>query len=374
MAEVQDLNLEDVPLYKERAARAKADKPPSRATGIGAVAMARFPETQSRKELAEKIRSKDSHLEVGHFGTVHYLPVSVGGVDLKLEPVQPSIGTIIHGIDLATDIENPEIVTFLRNLWLERRVIMYRDQNHLTRQQLANYAQKFGELGAPFGEREHMPNSPHDLNQALKDKDLPEMLILPSDEKVPNAASGWHCDATWQPKPPMGSILMCREAPPVGGDTCFCDCYAMWEGLPLDTKEKVKDLKAVHMGNVGHQMDGVTPVAIHPVARTHPETGGTTLYVQQGFVRKFVEADHLSEEEQTRLLLQMKMQEGRVEYTCRFKWEPGSIAMWDNRAVLHTASADFWPHNRLLERLTILDWNENRRAPYYDPTASAAST
>ena len=367
MAEVQDLNLEEIPLYKERMKRAEEDKPPSRATGIGAVANARFPGVSSRKALADKINARDSKLEIGHFGTVHYLPVQVAGIDLKLEPVQPSIGTVVHGIDLAVDIENPEVVAFLRDLWLERRVIMFRDQQHLTRQQLANYARKFGELGAPFGEREHMPNSPHDINQSLKDPDLPEMLILPSDEKVPNAASGWHCDATWQPKPPMGSILMCREAPPIGGDTCFCDCFAMWEGLPLDTKKRIENLSAIHIGNVGHQMDGITPQAVHPVLRTHPETGQTSLYVQQGFVRRFVDADHIPVEEQQTLLLRLKMQEGRVEYTCRFRWEPGSIAMWDNRAVLHTASADFWPHNRLLERLTILDPVKEHRAPFYDP-------
>ena len=367
MAEVQQSELEALPLYQRLKQRATEDKPPSAVTGIGAVARARHPNISSRKKMAEQIRSEDSVLETGHFGTIHYKPVTVAGVDLKLEPVQPSIGTIVHGIDLATDLEDPEMVDFLRALWLERRVIMFRDQTHLTRLQLAAYARKFGELGAPFGEREHMPNSPVDMNQQLKDPELPNLLILPSDEKVPNAASGWHCDATWQPKPPMGSILMCREAPPVGGDTCFCDCYAMWEGLPLATKERVKDLKAVHIGSVGHQMDGVTPSAIHPVPRTHPETGRTTLYVQQGFVKRFHAADHIPEEEQKMLLLQMKLQEGRVEYVCRFRWEPGSIAMWDNRAVLHTASADFWPHTRLLERLTILDFDESRRAPYYQP-------
>ncbi len=368
MAEVQDLNLEEVPLYQQRSQRAKADKPPSRSSGLGAVALARHPEVESRQELANKIRSQDDVLETGHFGTVRYLPVTVNGLELKLEPLQPSIGTVVHGIDLATDIHDPEVVDFLRNLWLERRVIMFRNQNHLTRHQLADYAKKFGELGAQFGEREHMPNSPQDINLQLKDETLPELLILPSDEAVPNAASGWHADATWQPKPPMGSVLMCREAPPVGGDTCFCDCYAMWEGLPLKTKERVKDLSAVHMGNIGHQMDGITPVSVHPVPRTHPETGRTTLYVQQGFVRRFKDADHIPEEEQKALLLQMKMQEGRVEYTCRFSWEAGSIAMWDNRAVLHTASADFWPHSRLMERLTILDWDPDRRAPYYRPS------
>ena len=119
----------------------------------------------------------------------------------------------------------------------------------------------------------------------------------------------------------MASMLI-AGAPPVGGDTCFCDCYAMWEGLPREVKDRVRHLSAVHVGTVGHQMDGVTPVAVHPVARTHPETGRTTLYVQQGFVRRFAPEHEVPEDEARELLLRMKFQEGRAEYTCRLRWEP----------------------------------------------------
>ena len=363
----QDAQLAANPVYQQRAQRAKADKPPSRAGPLGAVAKARVADTDSRRAMARKIRAEDA-LTAGSFGTVYYKPVTVSGVALKLEPVQPSIGTIVHGIDLAKDL-NAEMVAFLRQLWLQRRVIMFRDQNHLSREQLADFAGSFGEIGVPYGERQHMPNSPQDLSGQVKVRDQLAMLVLTSDEAVPGAASGWHADATWQPRPPMASVLMCREAPPVGGDTCFCDCYAMWEGLPLEVKRRVEHLTAVHVGNIGHQMDGVTPSAVHPVARTHPETGRTTLYVQQGFVRRFAPEHAIPEDEERQLLLGMKMQEGRPDYTCRFRWEPGSIAMWDNRAALHSASGDFWPHRRVRERLTILDRDESRRTPYYAPPA-----
>lgn len=366
MKSLQDSQLRENPLYKERLKRAQADKPPSLSGPLGVVAEVRNPHVRSRKEKMAGIKHQDDDLVVGHFGTIVYKPVSVCGIDLKLEPIQPSIGTIIHGVDLAKDL-SPDVVRFLRDLWLERKVLVFRKQEHLNRKQMVEFAEHFGEVGMPFGEREHVPNSPHDLNQQIKDPDIPNMLILPSDEDVPNAASGWHSDATWQPKPPMGSMLMCREAPPVGGDTCFCDCHSMWEGLPKDVKERAKGLKAVHVGGVGHQMDGVTPMAIHPVPRTHPETGRTTLYVQQGFVRRFAEGHGMSEDEERRLLWTMKLQEGRPEYTCRVKWEVGSLTMWDNRAVLHTASGDYWPHRRFMERLTILDYDKSRRVPYFDP-------
>ncbi|MEM7018139.1 MAG: TauD/TfdA family dioxygenase [Pseudomonadota bacterium] len=367
MSTIGNLKLEESSLYVKRAERAKANKPPIRSNALGAVAQSRFPNAKNREEMVEGILAQDRDLVVGNFGTVYYKPAMVCGIELKLEPLQPSIGTAIHGIDLAKDLDNLEMITFLRQLWLERRVLLFREQNHLSRTQMVEFAKHFGEVGAPFGEREHMPNSPYDLNQEFKVPDIPEMLVLPSDETVPNAASSWHCDATWQARPPMGSILMCREAPPIGGDTCFCDCYSMWEGLPLETKKRVEYLTAVHEGTVGHQMDGKTPVAVHPVARTHPETGRTTLYVQQGFVRRFADEHDVPEDEAKALLLQMKLQEGRPEYTCRVKWEAGSIAMWDNRAVLHSASGDFWPHRRLMERLTILDYDKSRRTPYYAP-------
>lgn len=359
----QDRQLADNPLYARRAERAKANKPPSSATPLGAVAKVRAPGSKDRRAMMDDIRAQDD-LVAGQFGTVYYKPVTVGGIDLKLEPVQPSIGTAVHGLDLATHLDDPEVVAFVRKLWLERKVLVFRDQAHLSRQQLLEFARHFGEVGAPFGERVHVPNSPHDLNQQVKAPGIPDMLILPSDEAVPNAASGWHADATWQSRPPMGSILMCREAPPVGGDTCFCDCYGMWEGLPDETKDRIAHLKAVHIGSVGHQMDGKTPVAVHPVARTHPETGRTTLYVQQGFVHRFAAEHGIPEDEERALLMRLKLQEGRPEYTCRVRWEVGSVAMWDNRCVLHSASADFWPHRRLMERLTILDYDESRRTPY----------
>ena len=359
--------LQRNPTYIQRAQRAKADKPPSRSSPLGAVAASREPEATSRAEMEAALRAQDAGLVEGNFGKVWYKPVTVGGIELKLEPIQPSIGTAVHGIDLATDLDDPEVVQFLRNLWLERHVVAFRDQNHLTRAQMVAFVEHFGIVGMPFGEKDHVPNSPHDINQQVKDEAIPNLLLLPSDATVPSAASGWHADATWQRKPPMASVLMCREAPQVGGDTCFCDCFSMWEGLSKATKDRVANLTAVHIGTIGHQMDGVTPVSVHPVPRTHPETGRTSLYVQQGFVRKFADEHGVSVDEQRALLHEMKMQEGRPEYVCRLKWEPGTLAMWDNRCVLHTASGDFWPHRRFMERLTILDSDESRRVPYYDP-------
>ncbi len=163
-----------------------------------------------------------------------------------------------------------------------------------------------------------------------------------------------------------GSILICREAPPIGGDTNFCDGYSLWEGVHPDTKERVKDLKAIHVGSPHHAMDGKLPEAIHPVVRTHPETGRSVLFVNRVFTRRFSEEHKIDEEETRNLLRELFSNIGRPEATCRFRWSPGSIAMWDNRVVQHCATADFWPHRRLMERVTILDYDQERRTPYFE--------
>tara|TARA_B100000676_G_scaffold167419_2_gene164488 strand:- start:2126 stop:3166 length:1041 start_codon:yes stop_codon:yes gene_type:complete len=328
---------------------------------MAVVARARAPGASDHTGQVEAIRAQDDGLVAGQLGTIYYKPVTVCGIDLKLEPVQPSIGTIVHGIDLAKDLEDPEVVSFLRDLWLERRVIMFRDQGHLTRQEMVNYARKFGEIGAHHGERDHVPDLPTSV------PGFPDMLIIASGEKRAGAASGWHSDATWSTRPPMGSVLMCREAPPVGGDTSFCDAYSMWNGLPEETRAKIEHLKAVHVGSPHHAMDGKRPSAVHPVPRTHPETGRTTLFMPRSFVKQFDEGHGLDDDEAKSLLTELFDQAGQPEYTCRFRWEAGSLAMWDNRAVQHRATADFWPHRRSMERLTILDYEQDRRAPYYRP-------
>ena len=329
---------------------------------MAVVATSRAPAASDHSEQVDAIRAQDAGLTAGQFGTVYFKPVTVGGIERKLEPLQPSIGTVVHGSDLAKDLDDPDMVSVLRELWLDRRVIMFRNQAHLTRREMVNFAEKFGEIGAHHGERDHVPDLPTSA------PGFPDMLVLKSGEKRAGAASGWHSDATWSTRPPMGSVLICREAPPVGGDTSFCDAYSMWNGLSDETKAKAERLQALHVGLTHHAMGGETPSAVHPVPRTHPETGRTTLFMPRSFVRKFVDGHDLEANEAQALLAELVDQAGRPEYTCRFRWTAGSLAIWDNRAVQHRATADFWPHTRLMERLTILDYEQDRRVPYYDPT------
>jgi taurine dioxygenase len=324
---------------------------------MGMVAAARIP-LDDRKTMANGIRALDADIVLGSLAPVVYKPVQVCGVELKLEPLSPALGTVVHGIDLDRDLGQAEMVQFLRELWLERRVIMFRNQQHLTRDGLIQFAERFGELGAHHGERDHIPSGPQ------TPEGYPDVLPIQSGERYPGAASEWHSDATWSSRPPMGSVLICREAPPIGGDTNFCDGYGLWEGVRGETKERIQGLKAIHVGQPHHAMDGRVPMATHPVARTHPETGKTVLFVNRVFTRRFAEEHGMDEAVTQSLLQELFANIGRPEVTCRFRWGPGSVAMWDNRAVQHCATADFWPHRRLMERVTILDSDVERRTPY----------
>ena len=129
----QDPQLTDNPLYVRRAKRAKSDKPPEPNSAIGVAAASRFPGSSSRREMEEGIRAQNEGLVAGAFGIVWYKPVTVCGIEIKLEPLQPSIGTAVHGLDLARNLAEPSVVTFIRQLWLERKVVAFRGQEHLTR-------------------------------------------------------------------------------------------------------------------------------------------------------------------------------------------------------------------------------------------------
>jgi len=308
-------------------------------------------EKPDKETLARRIREGPLH------GTV-----TVAGVEIQLQPLSPSIGTVVEGVDLAA--LTPALRDFLHGLWLQRKVLFFRGQSHLTRQQHVDLAEQFGTVGAHHGERDWVPENEFVTLDRSTPPGFPDIIRIYSDEKSRNAAASWHSDVMWSTRPPMASMLLAREVPPVGGDTCFCDMYAMWEGLRPETREKLEGLRGINIGNPGHARDSKIPSAEHPCARTHPETGCTGLYVAPGFTRRIL---GVSAEESAALLTECSAQAGMPEYSCRFHWEKGSLAFWDNRACLHYATPDSWPYTRHLERVTVLDRDESKKAPYFAP-------
>ena len=269
--------------------------------------------------------------------------------DLEILPMTPTIGAEIRGLDLARPLD-AATVGHLRAALLDWKVLFFRDQDITTDQHLA-FARNFGDL-------EVHPFAPHKSG-------YPEVLAITHDKDSRGRENTWHSDVTWREKPSLGSILRAVEVPPVGGDTLFADMYAAYEGLGDAVKTEIEGRVAVH--DFGHfrvamrkkgkseaeieAFNQAYPMVEHPVVRTHPETGRKAIYVNAAFTQSIVGMDKDASDV---LLKHLYAQAAIPEYQCRFRWEAGSIAFWDNRASQHYAASDYWPAVRRMERVTVI--------------------
>ncbi|MDQ0464172.1 taurine dioxygenase [Caulobacter ginsengisoli] len=268
---------------------------------------------------------------------------------LTLSPLTPTIGAEVSGIDLAQPLDAGAKAA-LRQALLDWKVLFFRDQDITTEQHIA-FAREFGEL-------EVHPFAPHKPG-------YPEVLAITHNRENKGKENTWHSDVTWRLEPSLGSILRAIELPPVGGDTLFADMYAAYEGLSDEVKARIDGATAIHdfahfrvaMRKRGmseeqiEEFNKAYPKPEHPVVRTHPETGRKALYVNAAFTQHIVGMD---EDESKALLKHLYAQAAIPEYQCRFRWEPNSIAFWDNRASQHYAASDYWPAVRKMERVTVV--------------------
>ncbi len=308
------------------------------------------------------------HLEFARMGNqpvTDELQRRAEALNVNFEHLGLTLGTVLHNVNLRKPA-SPEMVTFIRDTLLERKVLFFRDQ-HLSEDQHVSFGRAFGDLDAfPFG----------------KAGDNPFILEIMHGEQSPGAENVWHTDVTWMEKPSLGSIAQCVQVPPYGGDTLFSDSYACYQGLPSPMQEKLQHLHGINdyqvflsgrgegelPGDIVEGLKEEIPFGVsHPLLRTHPETGRTTLFIHGGFLRHDSLYDVRTQEtlpahESKEIVAFLQQQHGRPEYTCRFHWTPGSIAFWDNRAVQHYAANDYYPHERLLRRVTV-----SGDRPYYKP-------
>jgi len=268
---------------------------------------------------------------------------------LQMEHLTRTIGSVVTGLDLSKPL-GQDVAAALRQALLLRKVLFFHDQELSTEQHLA-FAREFGELEVhPF---------------TASKEGVPEILMVEHDREYPTTENYYHSDVSWRVDPSLGSVLYCRETPPVGGDTVFVDAYAMYEGLPDRVKKRLVGMTATHDWHAFRallQMNGTWsdekieqmvreyPEQSHPIVRTHPDTGRSALYVNSVFT-KWV--DGLSSSESSELLEMLYKQAAVPEYQVRFKWRRGSVAFWDNRATQHYAIADYWPQKRVMERATV---------------------
>ena len=173
----------------------------------------------------------------------------------------------------------------------------------------------------------------------------------------------WHSDTAYLERPPMASMLLARELPPVGGDTLFANMYLAYETLSEGMQRLLQGLTGVNSSAKADasrtredrlRSAGAAPqaelVAEHPVVRTHPETGRKSLYVNPGHTVRF---GGMTEDESQPLLEFLFRHQVRPEFTCRFAWRPGSIALWDNRCAMHNPVNDYHGFRRVMHRITL---------------------
>jgi taurine dioxygenase len=266
---------------------------------------------------------------------------------MQIRRVAGALGAEIQGVDLSQPL-GAGTVSKLRAALLEHLVIFFRDQKLTPQQQLA-FARAFGE--------------PVEYPQL---KGLPECpLITPVvklEHERTNFGGVWHSDTAYLERPPMGSMLYAIQIPPYGGDTLFANQYLAYEtlseglrrtldglvGVNTSTKAAASRTREDRMREAGEELKVL--VGEHPVVRTHPETGRKALYVNVGHTERF---RGWTEEESRPLLEYLFAHQAKPELTCRFRWEPGALAFWDNRCAQHNPVNDYHGFKRVMHRVTL---------------------
>ena len=281
---------------------------------------------------------------------------------LRVTPLSGWTGALIEGVDLSTALSDAD-VTAIRSALYKWKVVFFRDQTLDHAAQIAFGAQ-FGDVtpGHPYEGDSAPAGFPqiHTVSPAAYDHRYGTRYRKKQSANGP----GWHADVTPLINPPSHSILRAEQVPAYGGDTQFTNVAAVYQGLSASVRTFIDDLRAEHRfgatvsaerstEKVGDLVRTNPLASIHPVVRVHPETKERVLYVNPSFTREIVD---LAPRESRHILDLLFEQIGRPEYAVRFKWEPGSVAFWDNRAALHLAPRDF-EHvegDRVLHRITLV--------------------
>ena len=268
---------------------------------------------------------------------------------IDVRPISGNIGAEIHGVNIAAN-PSDEIIAQLRQALVDHCVIFFRDQK-LDMEQHIQFTRRFGEM---FIHPNHQTLHPGVLDNVRE----------PGDERI--VGEDWHADTTMMAEPPMGAILYASEVPTYSGDTCFANQYLAYETLSEGLKRTLETLRAVHTDRmsagpqaarnskratkVREDAEWRPTVNTHPVVCTHPESGRRYLFVNSAYSVGF---EGWSEAESKPLLDYLLMHGHRPEFTCRFRWEKGSVAFWDNRSTNHIAIHDARKFRRVMRRTQI---------------------
>ncbi len=275
---------------------------------------------------------------------------AVAGSDLSVRPLSGALGAEIAGVDLSSALDDGTVAA-IRTALVEHHVIVFRDQDLSPEQQMA-FGRRFGPLDThPFVEG-------NSTNPEVLD------IVTEPDDRM-NFGGGWHTDVTFLAEPDLGSILYAIDVPPVGGDTLFANQHAAYDALSDTMKGMLDGLVGVHTASMQYGAGGLSTqsnametknvaqaanTVEHPVIRTHPESGRKSLYVNGAFTARI---KGLRNGESQAILQFLLNHATREDFTCRLQWQPGTLAMWDNRSVQHYALHDYAGHRRSMRRITV---------------------
>jgi len=269
---------------------------------------------------------------------------------IAVEPVSGTVGAVVRGVDLSRPLDDA-VLAEVTQAFLTHHVLFFHDQELSPEAQL-QFGRSFGELDT------------HPFVEGMDDHPEIIEIVTEPDDRL-NFGGGWHSDVTFLEEPDMGSILYALEVPPFGGDTLFADQHAAYEALSDTMKDLLDGLVAKHSAGPQYAEGGYSTlsrsmrtkpmthadrIVLHPLVRTHPDTGRKALYVNRAFT---VGIKGMRADESAALLGFLFDHAVREPFTCRFRWSPGSVAMWDNRSVQHYALFDYRGHRRHMRRITV---------------------
>ena len=279
-------------------------------------------------------------------------PIVYGNLDVR--PLSGALGAELVDVDLSKPLDRA-LLEAIRRAFLDHGVIFFRNQR-LTPEAQLEFARRFGHADV------------HPIVEGTEE--LPEVIrvVKPAGESA-SFGVGWHSDNSFLEEPSLGTLLYGVKIPPYGGDTLFASMERAYDALSDTMKRMLDGLVAVHSAaraydpaNTGEaKYRGEAPIRYrysdviqreveHPVIRTHPETGRKSIYVNPMFTQRIA---GMSKAESRALLRFLYEHSTRPEFTCRFRWEAGSLAFWDNRGVQHYALDDYRPFERVMYRVTL---------------------
>ena len=276
-------------------------------------------------------------------------PIVAERAGLSVRRIGVHLGAEISGVDLRRPLSE-EAFAVIENALVENELIIFRNQD-ISSENLMDFGRRFGELTVH-------PFSPNDAQ-------APQLIKFRNDETNPPFGTDvWHSDETFRAEPPMATVLCAKEVPALGGDTMFASMSAAFDGLSERMQQLICGLEAIHdlkpfraLFGEGEEdrrklqhFERLYPPQVHPVVRVHPVSGRKVLFVNPQFTIAIKDMD----ERESRMLLDTLFQQALIpEYQFRHRWEPHTIAMWDNRSTQHYAVNDYYPQRRYMERVTI---------------------